>query len=213
MFGIEGGTTSNRRKTMSIPHERVFFTSDFHFDHRNIIAYCQRPFASVEEMNESLIERFNETVGTSDTVYILGDLVMGRDLSCVERLNGRKFLLMGNHDRLPPEAYEAIGVEVIRENGVKAKEFQYEGFRIVHSPALIMREVFPAIRDMPDGYQVAQRMGILNGISPPCVCGHVHNIFRKLGNFVNVSVDVWDYRPVLWEAVRETFQEPDSVFI
>ena len=65
---------------MTILHERVFFISDFHFNHRNIIAYCQRPFVSVEDMNETLIEIFNETVGASDTVYIGGDLVMGRNL-------------------------------------------------------------------------------------------------------------------------------------
>jgi len=197
---------------MTIPAERVFFTSDFHFNHRNIIEYCKRPFTSVAEMNEALIKRFNEIVGPSDTVYILGDLVMGRDLNCAERLNGRKFLLMGNHDRLPPEVYEACGIEVIRENGIKVKEFLYEGFRIVHSPVSVMREVFPSIRDMPDGYRAAQIAGVLNGVTPPCICGHVHQNFRKLGNFVNVSVDVWDYRPALWAAILKAFNEPDSLF-
>lgn len=197
---------------MTISSERVFFTSDFHFNHANIIKFCGRPFGSVGEMNEALIARFNETVGPSDTVYILGDLVMGKDLSCAARLNGRKLLLMGNHDSLPPEAYEDIGIEVIRENGVKAKEFQYEGFRIVHSPAPVMREVFPSIYDKPESYRAAQRAGVLDEVTPSCVCGHVHQNFRKLGNFVNVSVEVWDYRPVQWETLVEAFKEPDSMF-
>ncbi|MCL2120566.1 MAG: metallophosphoesterase [Planctomycetaceae bacterium] len=195
---------------MTIPHDRVFFTSDLHFNHQNLIKFCGRPFHTAGEMNEKLIKWFNEAVGPSDTVYVLGDLVVGSDLSCAARLNGRKLLLMGNHDTLPPEAYEDIGIEVIRENESPAKRFMYEGFQIVHSPAPVMREVFPAVSDGPDSYRAAQRKGVLNKVSPPCVCGHVHRNFRKLGNFVNVSVDVWDYRPALWEAVREAFQEPDS---
>jgi calcineurin-like phosphoesterase family protein len=196
-----------------MPHttERVFFTSDLHFNHANIIKYCQRPFASVWVMNEALIKRFNETVGQSDTVYILGDLAMGDDLSCAARLNGRKFLLLGNHDSLSPEAYEDIGIEVIYENGSPAEEFRYKGFRLVHSPLPVMCKVFPDIRDIPDSYRAAQRAGVLNKVTTPCICGHVHNRFRKLGNFVNVGVEVWDYRPTLFEAVVEAFHEPDSL--
>jgi calcineurin-like phosphoesterase family protein len=191
--------------------ERVFFTSDFHFNHRNIIKYCQRPFTSVGEMNETLIRWYNETVGPSDTVYILGDLGMGDDsLNYAARLNGRKFLLMGNHDKLPPEAYEDIGITIIRENNVPAKESMYEGYRIVHSPVPVIRKVFPSIIDKPDGYLAAQQKGVLVNVTPPCICGHVHRNFRKLGNFVNVSVDVWNYRPARWDAVLEAFKEPDS---
>ena len=200
------------RQYAPLPNERVFFTSDLHFNHRRIIEYTQRPFGSVEEMNEALIERFNETVGPTDTVYILGDLVLGKDLRCAERLNGRKILLMGNHDRVQPEAYEAIGIEVVRGRGVKAKEFWYDGYRIVHSPVPVIREAYLTMNDMPAGYRDAQRRGILDGIASRCVCGHVHRVFRKVGKFVNVSVDVWDYRPASWEAVREAFLEPDSLF-
>ena len=191
---------------------RGFFTGDQHFNHVRILQYSQRPFASVEEMNEALIARFNETVGPDDTVYILGDLVMGKDLRCAGRLNGHKKLLMGNHDTQPPEAYEALGIQVIRENGIPAKSFFYEGCRVVHSPTPVMREVFPAITDRTDGYREIQRRGVLNGLTPLCLCGHVHRLFRKLGNFVNVGVDVWDYRPVLWQTARFAFLEPDSAF-
>ena len=52
----------------------IFFTSDHHFYHTNIIKYCQRPFQSVEEMNEVMVERWNAVVGKNDTVYYLGDL-------------------------------------------------------------------------------------------------------------------------------------------
>ena len=78
-----------------------YFTSDLHFDHKNIIKYCDRPFASVEEMNETLIENFNKTVRQKDTCFILGDILMydsDNARRCLERLHGHLYLVRGNHD-------------------------------------------------------------------------------------------------------------------
>lgn len=191
--------------------ECVFFTSDFHFHHKNIIGYCNRPFHTVHEMNEKLIIRFNETVAQDDTVYILGDLALGNDLSCAERLNGKKFFLLGNHDNLPLQKYEDAGLEVIRdENGKVAEEFMYKGFRIVHSPVPVMKKVFSSITDSPTSYRDAQEAGVLAKVLPRCICGHVHNNWRKLGHFVNVGVEVWNYKPADWESVVAAFAECDS---
>lgn len=83
-----------------VKKRNVFFTSDQHFFHKNIIPYCSRPFHYVDEMNEHLIFKYNEKVGNEDTVYHLGDFSMS--FSSVEktlaRLNGKKILIMGNHD-------------------------------------------------------------------------------------------------------------------
>jgi calcineurin-like phosphoesterase family protein len=78
----------------------IYFTSDTHFGHRNIIKYCDRPFSSVEEMDETLIQNWNSVVGPRDTIYHLGDFAMGREDPKVyfNRLNGNKFLLAGSHD-------------------------------------------------------------------------------------------------------------------
>jgi calcineurin-like phosphoesterase family protein len=57
---------------------KVFFTSDTHFNHANIISYCSRPFSSADEMNREIIARWNAVVGPEDTVYHLGDFAMGR---------------------------------------------------------------------------------------------------------------------------------------
>ena len=78
-----------------------FYTSDLHFGHKNIIKYENRPFNSVEEMDEELIRRWNNKVGKNDEVYILGDFAFasGRRVNeLLDRLNGRKYLLRGNHD-------------------------------------------------------------------------------------------------------------------
>jgi calcineurin-like phosphoesterase family protein len=78
----------------------TFFTSDQHFDHKNIIKYCHRPFANVDEMNEALVEKHNAIVTNYDTVYHLGDFCFsGKGKSWLDRLNGRKHILIkGNHD-------------------------------------------------------------------------------------------------------------------
>ena len=85
-----------------------FFISDTHFGHKNIIRYCNRPFQSVEEMDEALIEKWNSKVGKLDTVYIIGDFAWnkGKVSYFAERLNGTKILVAGNHDEtwtLKPE--------------------------------------------------------------------------------------------------------------
>ena len=58
----------------------IYFTSDLHFNHANIIMLCNRPFQSVEEMNRVLIENWNNAVNKNDDVYVLGDFIMGKNI-------------------------------------------------------------------------------------------------------------------------------------
>ena len=80
----------------------VYYIADTHFGHEKIIDACKRPFASVKEMNHTLVQNWNMTVGNSDTVYVLGDLFYGCRIDTVLyylcQLNGRKILIKGNHD-------------------------------------------------------------------------------------------------------------------
>ena len=82
----------------------IFFTADTHFGHTNIIRYCQRPFRSIEEHDATLITNWNAAVRPDDEVYVLGDFIFAKNVEEVEsvtkRLNGRKYLVRGNHDRL-----------------------------------------------------------------------------------------------------------------
>ena len=80
---------------------RVFFTSDTHFNHTNIIRFCDRPFGSTEEMNEKLIGNWNSVVGADDIVFHLGDFCLGGSAEwtkVLDRLNGKIYLIIGNHD-------------------------------------------------------------------------------------------------------------------
>lgn len=93
---------------------KVFFTSDTHFKHGNIIKYCNRPFESSSDMNNALVSNWNKVVAPNDIVFHLGDFCFGDRKtwkSFCSKLNGTKYLIQGNHDR---------------EN-----EIYYEGFELV----------------------------------------------------------------------------------
>jgi calcineurin-like phosphoesterase family protein len=80
----------------------LYFISDTHFDHRKIIDLSARPFASVAEMNEAMIERWNAIVTPRDTVIHLGDFGLGtkdETTRAFRRLHGHKELVVGNHDK------------------------------------------------------------------------------------------------------------------
>ena len=79
-----------------------FYISDLHFGHKNIMSYDNRPFFNVGEMNETLITNWNSVVSKGDEVYILGDMFWKNEgaTDILARLNGRKYLVLGNHDRL-----------------------------------------------------------------------------------------------------------------
>lgn len=79
----------------------IFFTSDSHFGHERSFITEPRGFSSVEEMNEAIIERWNNVVKPDDIVYHLGDVFLNNNevgLNCVKRLNGNIFLIFGNHE-------------------------------------------------------------------------------------------------------------------
>ena len=82
--------------------KNIWFTADHHFGHANIIRFCDRPFADVDAMNESLIANWNAVVTPKDTVYHLGDLFLtNREAAQTirSRLNGSICLIRGNHDK------------------------------------------------------------------------------------------------------------------
>jgi calcineurin-like phosphoesterase family protein len=96
----------------------IWFTSDTHYYHRNIIAFCDRPYADVEAMNDGLISTWNSRVGRQDIVYHLGDFAFcgkTRRHEIIERLHGRKHLIRGNHDPDRDEWWLNNGFESVRD--------------------------------------------------------------------------------------------------
>lgn len=88
--------------------KQTFFIGDTHFCHENIIKYepASRPFKTIEEHDETLIERWNGRVGPKDTVWHVGDVLFeDRGFELLRRLNGHKKLVLGNHDDWPMRYY------------------------------------------------------------------------------------------------------------
>jgi len=79
----------------------IWFTADHHFNHANIIKYCNRPFSSVDEMNNELVRRWNEVIKPDDTVYHLGDFTLEGVETFYKffmQLNGKILIIPGGHD-------------------------------------------------------------------------------------------------------------------
>ncbi len=96
----------------------TYFISDLHFGHRNILRFDCRPFSTIEEHDEYLINQWNDTVGTDDDVWILGDISWYSALKTVnilKRLNGKKHLCIGNHDHklVKSAAFQQQFVEIV----------------------------------------------------------------------------------------------------
>jgi calcineurin-like phosphoesterase family protein len=77
----------------------LFFTADTHFHHANIIEYSNRPFDSVEEMDETLVANWNAVVPKDGVVYHLGDFGWKNCGDILPRLNGSIYLIRGSHDQ------------------------------------------------------------------------------------------------------------------
>lgn len=170
----------------------VWLTSDQHFGHANIIKYSDRPFYNVHEMNRTMTERWNEKIAPNDTVIHVGDLIFGkpRDLQKYNsRLNGKKILIRGNHDRGPAT-------------------FMNAGFLAVHDkltidiggrPVMICH--YPFFNDKEPKLKFAERRPEYNGNW--LIHGHVHTAWKIMRErkMINVSVEAWDYYPVSLETI------------
>jgi calcineurin-like phosphoesterase family protein len=181
-----------------------WYTADLHFGHANIIRYCDRPFTTVDEMDEGLIARWNETVGPDDEVWVVGDVAMGQlhqTLSRVSALHGRKMLVPGNHDRCWPGHRK----DVERWSA----EYQAAGFeRILPSPrqldiggTAVTIDHFPYRGDSGNIERYTDQR-------PPdhggwLVHGHIHDRWRQSDRQINVGVDAWGGRPVAGDQLAE----------
>lgn len=95
---------------------KIYFIGDTHFGHRNIISYCNRPFADVEDMNKKMINLWNSTIKNRDEVFVVGDFALcGKDkiIEIGKKLNGRKRLILGNHDSASMKTYKEAGFDFV----------------------------------------------------------------------------------------------------
>jgi calcineurin-like phosphoesterase family protein len=171
---------------------KYHFTSDIHFYHKNIIKFCNRPFASVEEMNVTLINNWNKVVMPEDIVWQLGDFSFAnieKTESVLRQLNGQKYAVLGNHDK-----------EIIRNRGrlldaglfkeiVSYKELNIEGIQV-------------------NLFHYAGRTWNKSHHGAWQIFGHTHNDLEPYGRSVDVGVDSTyitgkaEYRPFCFEEIK-----------
>lgn len=164
----------------------LFFTADTHFGHANVIKFCARPFSSVEEMDEALIENWNAKVKERDTVYVVGDMFYRCEnvAAILRRLKGNKHLILGNHDHSwmgqVNLADYFVGVDRILDI-MDGKN----GYMLCHYPML--------------QWPHERRTYMIHG--------HIHNdvaldfwpLIRARERMLNAGVDVNGYAPVSFE--------------
>ncbi len=191
----------------------IWFTSDQHYGHTNIIEYSGRPFSDVHEMNLALTQNYNRVVGNDDTVYHLGDFSLDERSVKINApfLKGHKILLPGNHDACHPRKHKRIKMigqyiawgfqEVyhqpfIKFTGFEDREPMLHRVLLSHCPSSDYEDPrYPEYRPAPADYAVLLH-------------GHVHERWKTKRNeagslMVNVGVDQWDYAPVSLETLRE----------
>lgn len=112
----------NPVKPASFP--RKFLIADLHLGHKKVIAFenAARPFATIEEHDEAMVERWNSVVSKRDVVWVLGDVLFGQhSFATLGKMRGMKRLVMGNHDQYPIAKYAEHFSSIygcVRESGV-----------------------------------------------------------------------------------------------
>ncbi len=157
----------------------IYFTSDTHFGHTNIIRYQNRPFRDVNHMNESLIANWNERVEQDDIIYHLGDFGFGdcNHLQKVfDRLNGTKILILGNHDK---ETQKLIGWQSVQHY----HEIWFDKQMVVL-------------------FHYAMRVWHRSHHSSILLYGHSHGSMPGNSQSLDVGVDCWKYRPITLSEIQ-----------
>ncbi|MCI0556690.1 MAG: metallophosphoesterase family protein [Anaerolineae bacterium] len=179
----------------------MWFISDTHLNHANILEYCDRPFKTVKQMDEAMIQRWNEKVHPKDLVVHLGDVGFHYEnlFKIIPRLNGYKQLVLGNHD-WGPARMEALGFECLTLSLNDHAVIKWSGREIIlaHRP-----------RDIPTWTPNDKRVRL---------CGHEHTNAPQFIRWVrdkndearpicalNLCVEHWDYSPVHVDEVLSVY--------
>ena len=163
----------------------TFVISDTHFFHKNILEFEKehRPYSSLEEMNEALVDNWNKVVGHSDVVWHLGDVLFGREhFFILDRLHGRKNLVLGNHDHYGLANY----LEKFRD--VQASK-KFDGYLLSHIPVHPCQ--FPRFNGNVHGHMHSKIVTLPNG--------------QPDTRYTCVSVEHTNMTPISWEDAKGRF--------
>ena len=156
----------------------IYIISDTHFGHSNIIKLGERPFTDKQDMEDKLIDNWNKTISNKDLIYHLGDFALGNSEyieSILQKLNGRKILIKGNHDAKSCKWYMERGFEIALDSGILLED----KYLLTHKPTNIENSKFINIH------------------------GHLHQ--KTIGSeyYFNASVELIGYKPILFDSIKE----------
>lgn len=171
---------------------KIWVTSDWHFCHDRDFIYKPRGFSSVEEMNEMIIENHNKVVSPFDEVYCLGDCMLmnnEKGLDFIKKLNGKKYILRGNHDT-EVRIREYASLQDVKYLGyATVLNYKKQKFYLSHYPAIC------------SDYDCSSKETTFN------LCGHRHtrNMFLDLdkGAILHVELDTNDCYPWSLDEIME----------
>jgi len=169
----------------------IWFTSDTHFGHANIIKYCGRPFDCKKEHDETLINNWNSVVKKGDTVYHLGDFGFGSPdwlLKIANRLSGQIHFIKGNHDKPTTLDLLSIRFATIKEVSVINPKINDRKKTIILS-------------------HYAHRTWFKSNHGSWHLFGHSHNNMPPHGLSFDVGVDCWNFFPISLEQVEKKINE------
>lgn len=180
------------------PKMVAFFTADTHWGHTKSLTFLTpsgdrlRPFDSVEEMDELMISNWNQVVNKKDTVYHLGDVAIPRaSLKVLDRLNGRKILIRGNHDRYALKDYAQYFEDIRGANYHQPGSTFLGGLIMTHIPV------------HPDNLQGHYRGNVHGHLH----CHQVMEDGEPDRRYFNACVERNNFTPVAFDTVVDYFKQ------
>jgi calcineurin-like phosphoesterase family protein len=175
----------------------IYFTSDLHFYHANVIKYSNRPFKDVTEMNQALITNINAAVDVNDEMYILGDFgfcKVDQALAILNQINCKNlYYIMGNHDK------------IMRDQKVRSKFKSMDSYKeITIDGQLITMLHYPQL-EWNRGHRGSW-----------CLHGHTHNNLKlpdmlKNKRILDVGVDCHNYFPISFDYIKNLMKDKEDI--
>lgn len=169
---------------------KIFFIADLHFGHEKIIKLCNRPFENLQDMQDQLIQKWNNKVSDEDTVYILGDFCFKMTkqdaIKILKNLKGKKILVKGNHDKY-----------------VGQRDFD-ECFEKIYDIVQITEDKLQMVLCH---YPIIDYAGMYYG--GKMIYGHIHNKYIPHRDMYCVSAECINYEPVTWTELEHIYAEKE----
>lgn len=175
-----------------VTNKRIFFTSDQHFGHTNIIKLINRPFVDINSMNQQLITNWNDTITNDDIIFHLGDISFKntKTIDILQQLNGEKYLIKGNHDHY---------------RDVKKYEHLFKWVKDYYEFSTVVND--KEFKFILFHYPIAQWN--MKSHSSVLIHGHSHGSYNPGGLSFDCGVDnpICDYRPIELQTILKYLKQ------